>query len=126
MYSFPSTSQIFAPAARSTKKGSPPTLRNARTGELTPPGMRFWAAAKSLDERVVMGRRKRPTLNAQRPTFNSELNPKSEIKNRKWGEAEEGGEAEEQSVSELRPCTLPPHLITEVIGQRAATRANIL
>src|SRR5437016_13751077 len=73
MYSFPSTSQILAPAARATKKGSPPTFRNARTGELTPPGIFFLAAANNWDEREVMDRRKRPTLNVQRPTFNSEL-----------------------------------------------------
>src|SRR5581483_2063803 len=51
MYSFPSTSQMRAPFARSTKNGSPPTLRNARTGEFTPPGIIFCAAAKSSDER---------------------------------------------------------------------------
>ena len=27
-------------------RGVPPTARNARTGELTPPGMRRWARAK--------------------------------------------------------------------------------
>src|SRR5437660_6014702 len=54
MYSFPSTSQILAPAARSTKKGSPPTFRNARTGELTPPGIFFSAAANNWDEREVI------------------------------------------------------------------------
>ena len=37
-----------APSARSTKNGSPPTLRNARTGEFTPPGMRFCAACKKF------------------------------------------------------------------------------
>src|SRR5437870_10943051 len=58
MYSFPSTSQIRTPSPRATKKGSPPTLRNARTGELTPPGMRFLASAKSLDEREVIGTQK--------------------------------------------------------------------
>src|SRR6266403_1518094 len=67
MYSFPSTSQILEPAARSTKNGSPPTLRNARTGELMPLGIRFLASAKSLDEREVIGRQKTsnpPTLKA--------------------------------------------------------------
>src|SRR5687767_14703975 len=39
MYSCPSTSYSFAPSPRSTKNGAPPTRRNARTGELTPPGM---------------------------------------------------------------------------------------
>jgi hypothetical protein len=34
----PSTSVISAPSARSTKIGSRPIERIARTGELTPPG----------------------------------------------------------------------------------------
>src|SRR3984893_1928690 len=63
MYSFPSTSQIFAPSARSTKNGSPPTLRKARTGGLTPPGILFCAALNSLDEREPIESSKRRTLN---------------------------------------------------------------
>ena len=39
------------PLARSTKNGSPPTPRNARTGEFTPPGMSCWARAKRESER---------------------------------------------------------------------------
>src|SRR5213080_4423916 len=54
MYSFPSTSQILVPSARATTNGSPPTLRNARTGELTPPGMRFCAREKNSEEREVI------------------------------------------------------------------------
>src|SRR5712691_4376761 len=81
MYSFPSTSQILPPAARSTKKGSPPTLRSARTGELTPPGMHLCALAKSLDEREVIGTQK--TSNAQRSTpniqFRSRRLPENEL-----------------------------------------------
>src|SRR5438105_1586485 len=73
MYSFPSTSQIFAPSARSMKKGALPTLRNARTGEFTPPGMRFCAAANNLDESEAMETEcKRPTSNIERPTLNSD------------------------------------------------------
>src|SRR5258706_9204238 len=34
-----------APWAGATKNGSPPTAPNARTGELTPPGIRFCARA---------------------------------------------------------------------------------
>ena len=34
------------PAALATKNGSPPTLRKARTGELTPPGINLLASAK--------------------------------------------------------------------------------
>src|SRR5690242_12979946 len=47
MYSLPSTSQTRAPLARLTKNGCPPTARNARTGEFTPPGMYFSASSKS-------------------------------------------------------------------------------
>src|SRR4029077_9835772 len=41
MYSRPFASQSRLPAPRSMKGGVPPTARNARTGELTPPGMTF-------------------------------------------------------------------------------------
>jgi len=34
--------------------GCPPTDLNARTGELTPPGMSFWAAAKISSDLVVL------------------------------------------------------------------------
>src|SRR5207247_8755800 len=70
MYSFPSTSQTRAPSERATKNGSPPTLRNARTGELTPPGMRSCARVKSSDDREF--KKKRSTFNAQRSTLKSE------------------------------------------------------
>src|SRR5882672_2222312 len=39
MYSRPSASQMRLPSPRSMNGGVPPTARNARTGELTPPGM---------------------------------------------------------------------------------------
>src|ERR1035437_4313913 len=39
-----------APRALLTKNGAPPTERNARTGELTPPGMSWRARAKRLSE----------------------------------------------------------------------------
>jgi hypothetical protein len=39
------------PLARSTKNGSPPTPRNARTGEFTPPGISLRASEKSAEER---------------------------------------------------------------------------
>src|SRR5690606_37742794 len=45
MYSRPSTSTSREPAPRSTKNGSPPTARNARTGEFTPPGINCFARA---------------------------------------------------------------------------------
>src|SRR6516225_11276318 len=41
------------PAARETKNGSPPTLRKARTGELTPPGMNLLASANK-EELVIL------------------------------------------------------------------------
>src|SRR5208337_3707419 len=52
MYSLPSTSQMRAPLARLTKNGWPPTARNARTGELTPPGIYFSASANNLSDWV--------------------------------------------------------------------------
>src|SRR5438270_11935717 len=39
MYSLPSASKIWEPSPRAIKGGFPPTLRKARTGEFTPPGM---------------------------------------------------------------------------------------
>src|SRR6266516_4046994 len=50
MYSLPSTSHTRAPCALLTKNGCPPTARNARTGELTPPGMYFKASANNASE----------------------------------------------------------------------------
>src|SRR5262249_42713451 len=47
MYSLPSTSHTRAPSARPMNSGSPPTERNARTGELTPPGIDFFARSNS-------------------------------------------------------------------------------
>src|ERR1700730_14318004 len=39
MYSFSSASQRWDPLPRTINRGSPPTARNARTGEFTPPGI---------------------------------------------------------------------------------------
>src|SRR6266702_8598071 len=50
MYSLPSTSHTRAPCALLTKNGCPPTARNARTGELTPPGMYFNASANNASD----------------------------------------------------------------------------
>src|SRR4029077_11914616 len=47
MYSAPSASHTRAPWPRVKKRGVPPTARNARTGELTPPGIVRCARAKS-------------------------------------------------------------------------------
>src|SRR4029079_7951937 len=47
MYRWPSASHRYAPCARTMKRGVPPTARNARTGELTPPGITRCARAKS-------------------------------------------------------------------------------
>src|SRR5260370_20677669 len=44
---------MWAPSARATKNGVPPTPRNARTGLLTPPGMRRWARSKRASEPVM-------------------------------------------------------------------------
>src|SRR5574344_1629246 len=52
-----------APCAALTKNGAPPTERNARTGELTPPGMSCWARAKSdSEEGMVTARSDARTL----------------------------------------------------------------
>src|SRR5215208_3552514 len=47
MSSCPSTSHTRAPAPRAMNRGAPPTARNARTGELTPPGITSRARANS-------------------------------------------------------------------------------
>src|SRR3954451_18623038 len=51
-YSLPSTSNRYAPCARSMNRGVPPTALNARTGELTPPGVTPRARSKSAAEVV--------------------------------------------------------------------------
>src|SRR2546429_2595082 len=52
-YVLPSTSVSREPSARATKKGVPPTARNARTGEFTPPGNTAFARSKSSSERLT-------------------------------------------------------------------------
>src|SRR5438067_12754013 len=49
MYSRPTVSTIRLPRGRATKNGSPPTEPKARTGELTPPGIRAWARANQSE-----------------------------------------------------------------------------
>src|SRR3954451_15547735 len=51
-YSLPSTSNRYAPCARSMNRGVPPTALNARTGELTPPGVTARARSNSAAEVV--------------------------------------------------------------------------
>ena len=53
MNSFPSASQMCDPFPLAINKGVPPTERNARTGELTPPGKYSFAFEKSCSERFV-------------------------------------------------------------------------
>src|SRR3982750_3419296 len=50
MYVRPSTSVIVAPFALLMNRGVPPTPRNARTGELTPPGINSIAFANSVSD----------------------------------------------------------------------------
>jgi hypothetical protein len=50
MNSRPSADQTCDPFARAKKIGSPPTPRNARTGEFTPPGMTLQASVKRLTD----------------------------------------------------------------------------
>src|SRR5215468_1101907 len=54
MYSLPSTSQMWAPSPRPMNSGSPPTERKARTGELTPPGIDFWARSNRVLDLFVV------------------------------------------------------------------------
>src|SRR5215216_3889081 len=53
MYSLPSASQIRAPSPRAATIGSPPTPRNARTGEFTPPGNSSRARAITSADRTL-------------------------------------------------------------------------
>src|SRR5215475_7765390 len=50
MYSLPSSSHTCEPSPRSMKMGLPPTARNARTGEFTPPGITCCARLKSSSD----------------------------------------------------------------------------
>ena len=49
-YSRPSASVRYGPDPRTMKRGVPPTERNARTGELTPPGVTARARARRAAE----------------------------------------------------------------------------
>src|SRR5215217_7690479 len=55
MWRCPLASQKYAPCARWTKRGVPPTARKARTGELTPPGISARARSKSSAFLSVFG-----------------------------------------------------------------------
>src|SRR6266403_1783080 len=65
-------SPVRAPSARATNRGSPPTERNARTGLLTPPGMRRSAAASRRREIAGSAGSRSPASarsNTRRSTF---------------------------------------------------------
>ncbi len=66
-------SQMWLPFARSTKRGSMPTLLYARTGEFTPPGITLHAAEKNSDEDCVM--RSGPFVSKQRGCRRSREGP---------------------------------------------------
>src|SRR5579884_876459 len=51
MYSWPSMSHRYAPSPPLTNTGEPPTARNARTGEFTPPAMTPRARANAEMDR---------------------------------------------------------------------------
>src|SRR5687767_9961760 len=55
MYVLPSTSFTVAPLPSLMKTGVPPTALNARTGELTPPGM-SWRALRNADSEFASER----------------------------------------------------------------------
>src|SRR5215211_6533961 len=61
MYALPSMSVTVQPPACLMNRGVPPTALNARTGELTPPGMSTRAFAKAASE-LTPGRRFAPVL----------------------------------------------------------------
>src|SRR3954470_6960799 len=50
MYLLPSMSVIWQPSASLMNRGVPPTALNARTGELTPPGISLRALANAASE----------------------------------------------------------------------------
>jgi len=50
MYEFPSASVTRLPLARTMKRGTPPTARQARTGLFTPPGICAHASPKSFSD----------------------------------------------------------------------------
>src|SRR6266516_1776087 len=54
MYSFSSASQMWDPLPRTMNGGSPPTERNARTGEFTPPGIMLSARCCSRRDCSVL------------------------------------------------------------------------
>jgi hypothetical protein len=54
MYSCPSTSYIFDPAADAINGGVPPTALTARTGLFTPPGIYFLASSKRSSDLLVI------------------------------------------------------------------------
>src|SRR5664279_381340 len=56
-YPFPSASIRVAPRPFFTQNGWPPTDANERTGDDTPPGMRFFARAKRASDWIVLRRR---------------------------------------------------------------------
>lgn len=60
MYSFPSTSVMREPLPLAMTIGSPPTLPNARTGELTPPGNTPRLRSMTAAERALAAKRVRP------------------------------------------------------------------
>ena len=53
MYSFPSSSHILAPDARAIMRGVEPMEPKARTGELTPPGIKCTASSKIFSDFVI-------------------------------------------------------------------------
>src|SRR5207237_5509272 len=104
----PSIVPIRDPSARSTKKGSPPTPRKARTGEFTPPGIRVCAILKRSEEREFK------KANVQRPTFNVQRSI-------------EDGALQKRSprqASILSPSALDTSAATLILSARAVWRGS--
>lgn len=66
MYLLPSTSYAYAPFTRSKTMGLPPTDLNARTGEFTPPGRRFFASVKIWLEHKTIAQSQRSAGHARK------------------------------------------------------------
>src|SRR4051812_5058686 len=126
MYSCPSTSQIFAPLARSTKNGVRPMPRNARTGELTPPGIRACAAAKSsADECFIAHRfaRRRAQVYREVPTLTAPERAHTLRRQfRRGSQVVRQGSAKALFVGSIpAPASLPRSMACLLLGSRRAS-----
>src|SRR3954462_13918335 len=106
MYSLPSASKRCEPSPRTIQGGSPPTARNARTGESTPPGITFSARCCSLRESSVLRGKEEiyhgGAMTRSAPTLRGEGHPALA---QLHGAAEEGGGEQRRGESEVHERT---------------------